>query len=219
MKKKSRRLFWAGVGMLLAFVLWTVSVYFVDVRAIGPQGSAVGFVALNESVHRLTGVNMTLYTVTDWLGLVPIAVAFGFSVFGAVQWGKRKALRKVDRSILLLGGFYVLVMAVYVLFEILVINYRPVLINGSLEPSYPSSTTVLVLCVMPTAMMQLRARIKKNAFRRLGTLAIVAFIAFMVIGRLLSGVHWATDILGGIFFSSGMVLLYASVSGLAAGDA
>ncbi|MBQ5833546.1 MAG: phosphatase PAP2 family protein [Clostridia bacterium] len=205
--------------MLLAFVLWTVSVCFVDVRAIGPQGSAVGFAALNESVHRLTGVNMTLYTVTDWLGLVPIAVAFGFSVFGAVQWGKRKALRKVDRSILLLGGFYVLVMAVYVLFEILVINYRPVLINGFLEPSYPSSTTVLVLCVMPTAMMQLRARIKKNAFRRLGTLAIVAFIAFMVIGRLLSGVHWATDILGGIFFSSGMVLLYASVSGLAAGDA
>lgn len=219
MKKKSRRLFWAGVGMLLAFVLWTVSVYFVDVRAIGPQGSAVGFAALNESVHRLTGVNMTLYTVTDWLGLVPIAVAFGFAVFGAVQWGKRKALRKVDRSILLLGGFYVLVMAVYVLFEILVINYRPVLINGSLEPSYPSSTTVLVLCVMPTAMMQLRARIKKNAFRRLGMLAIVAFIAFMVIGRLLSGVHWATDILGGVFFSSGMVLLYASVSGLAAGDA
>ena len=132
--------------MLATFALWTVLVCIVDVQAIGPRGSEVGFATLNDWVHGLTGVNMTLYTVTDWLGLVPIAVAFGFGIFGLVQWIRRKSLRAVDRSILALGGFYVAVMAVYLLFETVVINYRPVLIDGYLEASYPSSTTMLVLC-------------------------------------------------------------------------
>ena len=73
---------------------------------------------------------MWLYTVTDWLGLVPIAFCLGFAIFGLAQWIKRKSLLKVDLSILALGGFYLLVMATYVLFEYVVINYRPVLIYG-----------------------------------------------------------------------------------------
>ena len=141
MEKKNSRLFWVGVGLLAAFVLWTVLVCFVDVRAIGPRQSSVGFATLNGYIHNLTGVNMSLYVITDWLGLVPIGVAFGFAVLGLVQWIKRKSLLKVDRSILALGGFYIVVMAVYILFEIVVINYRPTLIDGYLEASYPSSTT------------------------------------------------------------------------------
>ena len=112
MKKKNRKLFFVGVGLLAAFVLWTVFVCFIDVRAIGPRDSSVGFATLNGYVHNLTGVNMSLYVVTDWLGLVPIGVAFGFAVLGLVQWIKRKSLLKVDRSILALGGFYIVVMSV-----------------------------------------------------------------------------------------------------------
>lgn len=197
--------------MLISFVLWTVLILFVDVRAIGPEGSSVGFASLNGFVHNITGVNMSLYVITDWLGLVPIGVAFGFAVFGLVQWIKRKSLLKVDRSILALGGFYIIVMAVYVLFEIVIINYRPTLINGYLEASYPSSTTMLVMCVMPTAMVQFRTRIKNDKFRRCIMLAIAVFIAFMVIGRLVSGVHWVTDIIGGALFSAAIVLMYYSI--------
>ena len=113
MKKKSKSLFFIGVGLLMAFVIWTVSVRFVDVRAIGPNDSSVGFALLNGYVHNLTGVNFTLYVITDWLGLVPIGVAFGFAVIGLVQLIKRKSLFKVDKSILLLGGFYIVVMAVF----------------------------------------------------------------------------------------------------------
>ena len=181
---------------------------FVDVQTIGPRESAVGFATLNGFVHSLTGVNMTLYTVTDWLGLVPIAFAIGFALLGLIQWVKRKHLRQVDFSILVLGGFYLLVMAAYVLFEVFVINYRPVLINGYLEASYPSSTTMLVLCVMPTTLMQLNARIKSQTLKRWVGFGITAFILFMVIGRLLSGVHWFTDIIGGALLSAALVLLY-----------
>ena len=193
------------------FVLWTVLVCFVDVRAIGPQESSVGFATLNGYIHDLTGVNMRLYVITDWLGLVPIGVAFGFAVLGLVQWIKRKSLLKVDRSILTLGGFYIVVMAAYILFEIVVINYRPTLIGGYLEASYPSSTTMLVMCVMPTAMMQFSKRIKNDLFRRCVMFIIIAFIVFMVIGRLVSGVHWITDIIGGALFSTSIVLIYYSI--------
>ena len=202
--------------MLAVFVLWTVLICFVDVQAIGPEGSSVGFSTINGFIHELTGVNWFLYTVTDWLGLVPIGVAFGFAVLGLVQWIKRKSLLKVDRSILALGGFYIVVMAVYILFEIVVINYRPTLINGYLEASYPSSTTMLVMCVMPTAMMQLRTRIKNDKFRRCIMLAIAVFIAFMVIGRLVSGVHWFTDIIGGALLSTAIVLMYYSIGNIVA---
>ena len=215
MEKKNRRLFWVGVGLLAVFVLWTVLIRFVDVEAIGPRQSSVGFATLNGYIHDLTGVNMSLYIITDWLGLVPIGVAFGFAVLGIVQCIKRKSLLKVDRSILTLGGFYIVVMAVYILFEIVVINYRPTLIDGYLEASYPSSTTILVMCVMLTAMMQLRTRIKNDLFRRCVMLTITVFITFMVIGRLVSGVHWITDIIGGALLSAAIVLMYYAISDMA----
>ena len=113
---------------------------------------------------------------------------------------------------IVLGGFYVVTIAAYLLFESVVINYRPVLIDGILEASYPSSTTVLVMCVMPTAMMQLKSRIKKKVLRNIVAVTIIAFIAFMVIGRFLSGVHWFTDIVGGALLSAGLVGMYYSVS-------
>ena len=203
-----------ALALLVAFILWTVALCYVDMQAIGPRESAVGFAALNGFVHRLTGVNMTLYAITDWLGLVPVAFGFGFAILGLSQWIKRKNILKVDSDILVLGGFYILVLAVYILFETVVINRRPVLINGYLETSYPSSTTMLVMCVMPTAIMQFNARIKNDILKRCVSSTIIAFIVFMVIGRLISGVHWFTDIVGGALVSAGLVLMYRSISGL-----
>ena len=214
MKKESQRNFCIATCMLLAFLLWTVAIQFVDVQAIGPQESSVGFATINQFVHNLTGVHMSLYTITDWLGLVPLVFVMGFALLGLIQWIKRKHLLKVDYNILILGGFYIIVMTVYVIFEMLVVNYRPVLINGYLEASYPSSTTMLVMCVMPTAIMQFNARIKNGILKRWVSSAITIFIAFMVIGRLVSGVHWFTDIVGGALLSAGLVMLYCSACGL-----
>ena len=211
MEKKNKKRLFCGASLLAAFVLWTVSVGFVDVRTIGPEGSSVGFAAINGFVHELTGVNLILYTITDWLGLVPIAVALGFAILGLIQWIQRKSLWKVDCSILTLGVLYAAVIAVYVFFEMVVINYRPTLIGGYLEASYPSSTTMLVTCVMPTAAIQLKERIKHTVLRRCVIIAIIAFTSFMVIGRLISGVHWITDIIGGMLFSSGIVTTYFSI--------
>ena len=211
MKKENQRNFCIATCMLFAFFLWTATIQFIDVQTIGPQGSSVGFATLNGFVHNLTGVHMSLYAITDWLGLVPLAFVMGFALLGLVQWIKRKYLLKVDYSILVLGGFYIVVMAVYMLFEVFAVNYRPVLIGGILEASYPSSTTMLVMCVMPTAIMQFNAHIKNNILKRFVASAITAFVVFMVIGRLLSGVHWFTDIIGGALLSAGLVLMYRAI--------
>lgn len=208
MKKESGKNVGVGMGLLAAFLLWTLAVRFVDVQGIGPGGSTVGFATVNRFVHDLTGVHMSLYVVTDWLGLVPIGFAMGFAILGLMQWIKRKHILKVDYSILLLGGFYIVVMAVYILFETVVINYRPLLINGYLEVSYPSSTTMLVMCVMPAAIMQFNIRIQNCILKHCVSAGITAFIVFMVVGRLVSGVHWFSDIVGGGLLSMGLVLMY-----------
>lgn len=214
MKKESKRDLWVAAYTLTAFILWTAAVKIIDVQPIGPQETSVGFASLNHFVHGLTGVHMALYIITDWLGLVPLCFVIGFAVLGLMQWIRRKSIFKVDYSILILGVFYIVVMAVYVLFEMVVINYRPVLINGYLETSYPSSTTMLVLCVMPTAIMQLYTRIKNNVLRICIAITISVFIVFMVIARLLSGVHWFTDIMGGILLSEGLVVMYRAFGSL-----
>ncbi len=209
MKKRNTSALWFSSGSLAAFMLWTFLVRHIDVQSIGPNGSSVGFAAMNAAFHRLTGVHMTLYTVTDWLGLLPFGLVMGFAVLGLVQLIRRKSILKVERSILILGVFYIAVLSAYLFFEKVVINYRPVLISGSPEASYPSSTTMLALCVLPSAMMQLNGRIH-NAFARRAALGLLAALSvFMVIGRLLSGVHWVSDIIGGILLSGGLVALYA----------
>ena len=214
MKKRSMKQYTVALAFVAAFVLWTIVICRVDAEPIGPEGSVVGLATLNRFVHSLTGVHMWLYTATDILGLVPILVALAFAVLGLTQWIKGRSLRRVDRSVLALGVLYCMVVAVFVLFEVWVINYRPVLIEGALEASYPSSTTLIVLCVMPTAAMQLRSRMEVGRLRKTVLAASWAFTLFMVIGRLVAGVHWFTDIVGGVLLSAGLVTLYRAAGGL-----
>ena len=210
MKRQNRTMFSLALWLLAAFVLWTFAVCCVDVQPIGPKGSWVGLAALNGWFHRFTGVHMLLYTITDWLELVPFGFMLAFALMGLLQWVRRKNPLRVDADLLLLGGFYLAVLAAYLLFECLAINCRPILIAGELEVSYPSSTTLLVLCVMPTAMIQLRRRIRRLAVLRILLPLLAAFTAFMVLGRLISGVHWLSDIIGSILLGAGLVLLYAA---------
>lgn len=208
MQRNGKKELVKGFVLIAVFAVWTVLIQRVDVKPLGQNGTNIGFSALNVWFHRLLGVHMTLYTITDWLGLVPVAVCMMFAGTGFVQLVKRKSLLKVDADILLLGIFYVLVIGAYLLCEMLPINYRPVLIEGRLEASYPSSTTLLVLCVMPTLVFQAKRRVKKPAIRNLLVIFATCFSVFMVLGRLVSGVHWLTDIIGAVLLSAGLFWLY-----------
>ena len=208
MKNVKKKTLFIAVAFLAAFILWTFLVLTFDRQPIGPLDSVVGFATLNQTIHESFGVHMPLYILTDWLEVIPLLVVLGFALFGLSQWIKRKKLFAVDRDIITLGIFYIGVFAVFLIFEVFVINHRPVLIEGSLEASYPSSTTMLVMCVIPTAVIQLKDRIKNKALKFVLILISSALIVFMVLCRLISGVHWFTDIVGAALFSIGLVMMY-----------
>lgn len=210
MKAKMKRTLLISIFFLLAFVIWSVLIQTVDVRPVGVNSTDVGFAYLNTWFHSLTGVDFWLYNITDWLGLVPLFVCFIFGVFGLIQLIKRKSLFKVDADIIILGVYYVLVILCYLVFEMIPINYRPVLINGLMEASYPSSTTLLVLSVMPTLIFQLKHRVNNIKLQRIATLITLLFCVFMVVGRLISGVHWLSDIIGSVLLSAGLFYAYKS---------
>lgn len=206
--KKARMTIVLGIGLGFAFAVWTLLVMSVDVHRVGVQATTVGFATLNVRFHSLTGVDMMLYNITDWLGLIPVAVCVFFAAVGLVQLVKRKSLKKVDTDIILLGAYYAVVIAGYLIFETIPINYRPVLINGMAEASYPSSTTLLVLSVMPTLTLQSDRRLRNIKAKKLIKAVSVFFAAFMLLGRLISGVHWLTDIIGAVLLSLGLFLIY-----------
>lgn len=212
MKTKNTKNFFISASLLISFLLFTLMVKFIDVKPIGPEESLVGFATLNGWINNLFGVNMALYNITDWASILAILIIFGFAIFGLCQWIKRRSLFKVDSSILVLGGFYIIVFTAYIFFEFFIINYRPVLINDLLESSYPSSTTMLVMCIMPTAMMQFSRLIANNNARNIVNIFCGVFTGLMVVGRLFSGVHWLTDILGGALLSTGLVMFYFTMN-------
>lgn len=205
---KDKKLFSVGLILIAVFVFWTILILTVDVQPVGVNGTVVGFATLNCSFHNMTGVNMTIYHITDWLGLVPLFCCMIYGAVGFVQLLQRKSLLKVDIDILLLGVYYVIVIFGYLIFEMIPINYRPILIDGRMEVSYPSSTTLLVLSVMPTVIFQINRRIKNRVVRRIITPSTILFSLFMLIGRTIAGVHWLTDIIGSVFLSAGLFLIY-----------
>lgn len=190
------------------FVLWTALIQMVDVQSVGQNETSIGFATLNCWFHHLIGVNKVIYTITDWMGLVPIVVCLVFAGVGLIQLIKRRSIFKVDADIMILGVYFAVVILAYVIFEIIPINYRPILIEGRMEASYPSSTTLLVLSVMPVFIEQIQRRLSGDVAKRIITIVSLAFSGFMVIGRLIAGVHWFTDIVGGVLLSTGLVLIY-----------
>jgi len=206
---------WIASGVCgVLFLALMALVQTVDVAAIGPAETVIGLSHINGTVHELLGVHMVCYELTEVLGIAAIAVAGVFGLIGLVQLVRRKHLFAVDEKILVLGFVYAAVVVLYVLFEVLVINYRPVLMPGSELPeaAFPSSHTMLICVVMGSAMIAVKDYVKPVGLRRLVQVLCMLVIAVTVVGRLLSGVHWVTDILGGVLISLCLVFLYGGAA-------
>lgn len=211
MKRNEKRLLGVGSILLVAFAIWTILIQTVDVRPVGQNGTDIGFATFNCWFHELTGVHLSIYNLADCLELLPLFICTFFGGLGLCQLIKRKSLSKVDQDIMILGIYYLIVIMTFTIFEIIPVNYRPILIEGKLEASYPSSTTLLVLSVMPTFVEQIRRRLNNVRVQKILSIVTIFYMIFMVGGRLISGVHWFTDIVGSVLFSAGLFCIYKAI--------
>ena len=209
MNKKKRNFFISTILILLA-VVFTILVKVIDVKQVGANGTSIGFATVNQFVFESIGVNIIWYHITDWLGLVPIFMAMAYALIGFIQLIKRKSLFKVDKEIIILGLFYIIVISLYIFFEKVIVNYRPILMNGFLEASYPSSHTLMTICLCGSSII-VNEKLFNNKITKFMNVLSLVIIWITVIGRLLSGVHWFSDIVGGIFISIALLTTLYSV--------
>jgi len=210
MNNKKRNFLISGILLLIA-ITFTILVKVVDVKQIGVNNSSIGFATLNQFIFETTGVNMIWYHITDWLGLIPVFMAaIVYAFIGLIQFIKRRSIFKVDKEIILLGLYYIIVIALYVFFEKVIINYRPILMNGFLEASYPSSHTLMTICICGSSIL-INKKLFNNKITKVINYLSIIIITITVVGRLISGVHWFTDIIGGILISSGLLMTFYSL--------
>ena len=207
---KRKNIIMSVLLVLVAFV-YTLLVKYVDVQAIGPNGSSVGFGAINKAISGLIGVHMSLYKITEYLGYLALLIAFNYALLGILQLFKRKSLFKIDKEIIVLGVFYVVVVILYVLFEKVIINYRPVLIDGVLEASYPSSHTLLALCICGSSLIANKYLFKDRKSAKYGNIIAIVLMVSILLGRLISGVHWFSDIIGGVLISAALLKIFKTI--------
>ena len=210
MGARMKKRFLITAALFALFAVFTVLVSKVDVQPIGPEGSEVGFAGINGYFRDVIGYHESWNIIGDFIGYLVIASVVAFAMVGLVQ-----LLRdwNVDFRILLLGCFYVSLLAVYILFVKVIINYRPVILDEEgLESSYPSSHTILGVCCMGAAMMQIQYMLKKTPMLRAVAMGVCAAVGIMLpVARMLAGVHWFTDIVGGVILSAALLMLYYSM--------
>ncbi|MBQ6382661.1 MAG: phosphatase PAP2 family protein [Clostridia bacterium] len=209
MKKYS--LVWSCVFFILFFVL-IVLVRAVDVAPVGPADTSVGLSSVNLAVHSGVGMHSALYKLTQITGYLAILLAACFAAFGGFQLIQSRSVRKVDGCLLRLAALYAAVLVIYVLFEKVIVNYRPVLMEGETVPeaSFPSSHTMLACTIYLSASMILDRYVKNPRLAVVLRALCVALAVITVLGRFASGVHWFTDILGGVLISGALLCCFSA---------
>ena len=194
--------------------MFTVLVATLDKAPIGPYSTEIGFSTVNDYVSGLFPFNGFLYTLTKIIGYVSILGGGVFAIAGLYQLITRRSLRKVDRLIYCLGGLYVALGAVYFAFEKIVINYRPVLLEGETYPaaSYPSSHTMLATVILWSVVLVIDSYVKNKKTANAIKLVCGILMIVNVVCRLASGVHWLTDIVGGILISATLISFFDSIA-------
>ena len=213
MRKKSI----AAVICLLLFLFLIFALKTIDVQAIGPEGTSVGLASVNGAIHEITGVQLFWHKITSYLGILSILLGLCFACFGLIQCIRRRSPLKTDAEILSLGCLYIILAAVYLLFEYLIINERPIIMPGDehVEASFPSSHTLLSFVILGSAMLVIGRYIHDRRISRLIQAVLGVLILVAIFGRLISGVHWFTDILGSIFLGAALLFLFAGSLDLA----
>ena len=143
---------------------------------------------------------------TDIILIASFAILTVFVILGLYQWITRKSLKKVDKSLLCFPIPLALLAAVYVIFDkFIILNTRP---NGSGEPSFPSTHVMIVATIFFLSAIALPKYIKSKTASILLDIIMLALIVLTCVGRVLSDMHWLTDVIGGLAFAVFFAAVY-----------
>lgn len=200
--------------LLLVTAAFSLLAVIVDRQPIGPNGTSVGFSAINGAVANAFGYNALMAKISDVMMIISFLVVISFVVMGFMELIKKKSIMKVDKTILGLGILYVIVAIIYVAFKKIPVNYRPIIPPGEteLETSYPSTHTLIIATVMGSAMIAWERLLSNEKLVRVLKIAAVVVMVVGIGARLLAGVHWFTDIAAGILFSMTLITFYTAWS-------
>lgn len=207
--KKNKTSFTMSLILLAVSVIFTLLVAFVGKAPVGPENSEVDFAALNAALHDQFGYNTVFYGISSVLGYLTILTALINCVSFLVNLVKKKDLRMVRADLTATLGIYILLAVLYLVFEFVVINYRPVILEEGLEASFPSTHSMLAIAVMFSAAQQVRTGMKESGIRNILILLCVLTGVLTPVTRFFSGVHWFTDILGGVMYGLFLTSLFA----------
>ena len=207
--KKNKTSFTISLILLAVSVIFTLLVASVGRAPVGPENSEVGFAALNAALHDQFGYNTVFYGISSVLGYLTILTALINCVGYLANLIKKKDLRMVRADLTATLGIYILLAVLYLVFEFVVINYRPVILEEGLEASFPSTHSMLAIAVMFSAAQQVRTGMKESGIRNILILLCVLTGVLTPVTRFFSGVHWFTDILGGVLYGLFLTSLFA----------
>lgn len=207
--KKNKTSFTMSLILLAVSVIFTLLVAFVGRAPVGPENSEVDFAALNAALHDQFGYNTVFYGISSVLGYLTILTALINCVGYLANLIKKKDLRMVRADLTATLGIYILLAVLYLVFEFVVINYRPVILEEGLEASFPSTHSMLAIAVMFSAAQQVRTGMKESGIRNILILLCVLTGVLTPVTRFFSGVHWFTDILGGVLYGLFLTSLFA----------
>lgn len=208
MEQRNKKSLSITIGFFAAFIIYTILTMLVDVRPIGPEGSSVGFAAINGPVHDALPYSETFDKITDIIMYSSFLTVFVWGVVGVIQLVQKKSLKEVDSRLYVLLLFYVITVIIYVLFDKVPINYRPVILDEGLEPSYPSTHNLMTLAFFGFTIVNLKIMDIKKKSAKILIIGLGVLCVLMPVLRLLAGVHWLTDIIGGIILSIALVMAY-----------
>ena len=207
-----RYLIFSLISLFLS-VLFTLAVIFIDVRPEGLIGTNIGLASLNLSVASFLDRNLLFYKIADYLGYLCFVIVAFYGIQGLIQLIRKKSIFRVDKRILTLGGIYLIIGIIYVVFNnIFVLNYRPVFIGAELESSFPSSHTLMALVVCVTSFFSLKHYIKNARLAKALNVCTVLLGLAIVTFRVFSGTHWITDIIASALYSVTLIFAFLALN-------
>ena len=144
--------------------------------------------------------------ITDIILIASIAVLAVFALLGLIELIRRKSIKKVDKSLLAMIPPLILMSANYFIFDkIWILNTRP---DGSGEPSFPSTHTMIVATIFLMTIIALPKYIKNKPLRIILDIVMLSFIAVVPVGRVLANKHWVSDVVAGLIVAAIFAVVY-----------